>query len=610
MKVCKSFVLFLLIVVTGCNSNLSDTNSVRFNLVKEYLNEHLDKTIEVVKKLQQEIEKSESIALFEEARREFKKIEAFLTSFAPIKIKGVNGPPLPNYKEDSGKILPAIGFQAIEEQLYSDEPLDSGLYYYRVRILAGYLEAIKDQIKPNRINATNFFISIHKQFLSVFSLGIISFDTPTSLRGIDESIISLNSIKELYNMALSDTLKTIDLNLHSDFITNIRASVDYLKNNNDFETFNRYHFTKNYINKLTTSWRDIRRATQLLDAPKDLAINIDAPTFFESNYFNLEFFDGFKRVSSESQVLLGEKLFFDPKLSASGNLSCATCHQPKNAYQDGLKLGRDKNGDPLKRNTPTIINSVFQRKFFWDGRSDNLVQQINLVFDNEMEFGRSSAHDLSILNLSNDQYDSLFTQAFPDSKVIRKKSVVRALSAYVSTLNAFNSRFDRNMRGELDDFTDQEILGMNLYMGKALCATCHFLPLTNGTVPPNFRETEKEVIGTPETAENKEVDDDEGFYWVYKEGIHKYMFKTPTVRNIQFTAPYMHNGVYETLEQVMDFYNKGGGGGMGFDLPHQTLPFDSLSLSNAEQQAIIAFMKTLSDTTISKDPPKLLAHSE
>jgi len=227
-----------------------------------------------------------------------------------------------------------------------------------------------------------------------------------------------------------------------------------------------------------------------------------------------------------------------------------------------------------------------------------------------MEFGRSSAHDLSILNLSNDQYDSLFTQAFPDSKVIRKKSVVRALSAYVSTLNAFNSRFDRNMRGELDDFTDQEILGMNLYMGKALCATCHFLPLTNGTVPPNFRETEKEVIGTPETAENKEVDDDEGFYWVYKEGIHKYMFKTPTVRNIQFTAPYMHNGVYETLEQVMDFYNKGGGGGMGFDLPHQTLPFDSLSLSNAEQQAIIAFMKTLSDTTISKDPPKLLAHSE
>ena len=132
-------------------------------------------------------------------------------------------------------------------------------------------------------------------------------------------------------------------------------------------------------------------------------------------------------------------------------------------------------------------------------------------------------------------------------------------------------------------------------MGKALCATCHFMPLTSGTVPPFFTDTEKEVIGVPETAANKELDDDLGFYFMYEEPIQLGMFKTPTVRNAELTAPYMHNGVYESLEEVIDFYNKGGGGGLGFDLPHQTLPFDNLELTAEEQQALIAFLKTLTD---------------
>jgi len=96
-------------------------------------------------------------------------------------------------------------------------------------------------------------------------------------------------------------------------------------------------------------------------------------------------------------------------------------------------------------------------------------------------------------------------------------------------------------------------------MGKALCATCHFMPLTNGSVPPFYSETEKEVIGVPQTAANTKLDDDTGFYWPWKQPIHFGMFKTPTVRNVELTAPYMHNGVYKTLEEVVDFYNKGGG---------------------------------------------------
>ena len=137
-------------------------------------------------------------------------------------------------------------------------------------------------------------------------------------------------------------------------------------------------------------------------------------------------------------------------------------------------------------------------------------------------------------------------------------------------------------------------------MGKALWATCHFVPLTNGTVPPFFSEHEKEVIGVPETAANAKLDDDLGFYWRHNQKleVHRGMFKTPTVRNSELTAPYMHNGVYASLEEVMNFYNLGGGGGMGFDLPYQTLPFDNLQLTKGEEKALVAFMKTLTDTQV------------
>jgi cytochrome c peroxidase len=137
----------------------------------------------------------------------------------------------------------------------------------------------------------------------------------------------------------------------------------------------------------------------------------------------------------------------------------------------------------------------------------------------------------------------------------KNTEVIRAISSYISSLKGMNSRFDKNIKGEEDNFTASEKNGVNLFMGKALCATCHFMPLTNGTVPPFYSESEREVIGVPKTNKNKELDTDLGFYWKYNQLLHKGMFKTPTIRNIEETAPYMHNGVYNSLEEVMNFYN-------------------------------------------------------
>jgi cytochrome c peroxidase len=176
------------------------------------------------------------------------------------------------------------------------------------------------------------------------------------------------------------------------------------------------------------------------------------------------------------------------------------------------------------------------------------------------------------------------------------------LGAYLKTLTSFNSKFDKNIRNEEKTLSQQEIKGFNLFMGKAVCATCHFPPTFTGLVPPYYGENESEVLGVPATTDtvNAVVDPDVGRLggqMLEKVPFNNHAFKTVTVRNIELTAPYMHNGVYKTLEEVVDFYNKGGGQGLGIELENQTLPFDNLSLTKGEQEAIIAFMKTLTDTT-------------
>jgi cytochrome c peroxidase len=187
------------------------------------------------------------------------------------------------------------------------------------------------------------------------------------------------------------------------------------------------------------------------------------------------------------------------------------------------------------------------------------------------------------------------------------------------------------MRGEKAALTAEEVKGFNLFMGKAKCGTCHYMPLFNGNFPPRFVKMEAEVIGVPAAAQGpsgrvgaaqgpseragaekglsggagaangagKEgapgavIDPDPGRFAIVAAESFRHAFKTPTVRNAAGTAPYMHNGVFSTLDEVMDFYNKGGGAGLGIKMPNQTLPFDKLDLNENERKEIIAFIKSL-----------------
>ena len=160
----------------------------------------------------------------------------------------------------------------------------------------------------------------------------------------------------------------------------------------------------------------------------------------------------------------------------------------------------------------------------------------------------------------------------------------------------FNSKIDGYFKGK-ESLTLEEENGFNLFTGKAKCATCHFVSLYNGTIPPWFSVSESEVIGVPKAVngETSVVDEDLGRYNTNQIEQFRFAFKTPTIRNIQKTAPYMHNGVYKTLDEVVKFYELGGGNGIGMNLEHQTLPFDNLKVSEKEKKDIIMFMKTLTD---------------
>ena len=288
-------------------------------------------------------------------------------------------------------------------------------------------------------------------------------------------------------------------------------------------------------------------------------------------------------------------MFYDPVLSITNKRSCGSCHSPEKAFTDGLSTSVSLNGGFVKRNAASLNYAALQHGQFWDMRRPDLESQTADVIANKDEM-HGSLNDAALKLQQQASYKELFGKAFKPNDSIKAWQIQNALASYIRSLAVFNSRFDQYMNSNASQLTKDEISGMNLFLGKAKCGTCHFMPLFNGTVPPSFSKTESEVLGTPANASGTMPDTDKGRYNQHQMPQLFRAFKTPTVRNISLTAPYMHNGVYKTLEEVIEFYNKGGGAGMGLQVNNQTLPADLLNLSKDEKKQLIAFMQSLTDT--------------
>lgn len=592
--------VFILVFFTACTSKDKKeyTNiQVDWSKIQNYYLQNLEEalklhdSINVVK-----TDSKENKEFFKQIRFAYKKAEAYCAYLNPEATSKLNGPSLPVFRENSGKVLTPIGLQRLEEIIYLKDGESKELIRL-IDINKGFINKLKNDVNYYKLNPQRFFISITQQLLSLITLSISGFDTPVSQLGVIETSESLKSLEYVYKNSIQYLVKKQNTTLDKKFIKSIDKAINYIDKNKDFLSFNRFVFIRNYINPITKNWVAVRKETNLYKVKNlsDIALNIDAVTFFEKNTFNLNYFLSFKNQDIiEEQILLGKKLFFEPKLSKVGTMSCASCHKPEKGYADGLKVAITNSNTFQKRNTPTVLNTIYQKSFFLDGRSKSLEDQIGSVFQNKEEFN-TELHQFSSKVLKDSVYIKLFKKAYKN-KLVNNENAVLAISAYVTSLSSFNTKFDKNMRGEETTFTPEEINGFNLYMGKAQCATCHFVPLTNGSLPPFFNKTEREIIGVPKTENNKEIDTDLGYFNITKQEVHKNKFKTPTLRNINLTAPYMHNGVYESLEEVINFYNMGGGVGFDFNVVNQTLPSSKLNLTNKEIKSLVTFMSTLNNS--------------
>lgn len=537
-------------------------------------------------------------------RNSFKEIEFFVAYHYPEFTKThLNAAPLFHIEAagTSAYTLPPEGLQVLDELIFSDEAseqkeeigtITNFLYNSYANF---YLSALNNGLS----SGNNKTLPLRIELIRIYSLGVTGFDTPGSLNISEEAAHALMGMSEYINdEAYFKNFKTEKANLI------IQQAITYLGKNTDFKSFDRIEFYKKFVQPLYEelgSWDG---------NPDDLknfsGWNVSNKDFFKADFFDPYFYTILKpSEDSEELKKLGEKIFYDQNFSANETMSCASCHLPENAYTDlKQKSASNVEGKTVLRNSPSLYNAVFAKRFFYDMRAFYLEQQAEHVIYNQDEFNTDYQKIVQKLN-GNKEYKKEFKKVFKDGK-ISKQNFSKALSSFVASLYSFESDFDRFMRNEKEISEDAK-KGYNLFMGKANCATCHFAPHFSGLVPPFFNENESEVLGVtkkPITNLPIELDGDRGRInsnvkkensWIYENS-----FKTMTVRNVALTKPYFHNGAFNTLEEVIDFYNEGGGEGLGLPMKNQTLPADKLDLTEIEKKQLIAFLNTLTDISKAK----------
>lgn len=274
------------------------------------------------------------------------------------------------------------------------------------------------------------------------------------------------------------------------------------------------------------------------------------------------------------KVELGKSLYFDPRLSVNGKISCATCHHPLAGWADPAPTSTGVSGKKGGRNSPTVINSTYMTLQFWDGRAATLEDQALGPLVNPVEMENKSVEEVVAKLSAIPGYVDLFEKAFHEKP--SAKNLAQAIASFERTVLSGNSRYDRFVAGDKTALNEAEQRGMTLFMSKGNCIQCH-----SG---PNFSDSQFHNLGVGMNQPNSDV----GRAAVTKKKEDTGAFRTPTLREISKTGPYMHDGSQKTLEEVIDFYDKGGE--KNPTLSPRVLP---LSLTTQEKADLVSFMKAL-----------------
>ncbi len=259
------------------------------------------------------------------------------------------------------------------------------------------------------------------------------------------------------------------------------------------------------------------------------------------------------------KIELGRRLFFDRRLSRDGSIACTSCHDPERAFSDGRPIAVGVFGRLGRRNAPAILNRGYGRSFFWDGRVSTLEEQVLKPIQDPNEMDMALAEAAARVSLPPDE-------------------ISRALASFIRSILSGDSPFDRFVNGDRDALSPEQQAGLQLFRGKANCVTCH--------VGPNFTDERFHNTGI---AWHDGRFQDQGRFAVTAKADDQGAFKTPTLREIARTAPYMHDGSLPTLDDVVEYYDRGGNRNAYLD-PE----LHPLRLASSDKHALVAFLRSLS----------------
>ncbi|MEG3638735.1 cytochrome-c peroxidase [Magnetococcus sp. PR-3] len=317
------------------------------------------------------------------------------------------------------------------------------------------------------------------------------------------------------------------------------------------------------------------------------------------------------------KVDLGRLLFFDARLSGDASMSCASCHLPKMgwAFKDSVSLGYP--GTVHWRNSQTIVNAAYYGELFWDGAAASLEKQAPAAAKGAVA-GNGEADQMEARLAFIPEYRKRFKQVFGETWPTLENAW-RAIAAFERTLVQTDTPFDRYMRGDDHALNAQQKRGLALFVGQAGCSDCHNGALLSDQKYHNIGVPPAEIWAEDGLAQvtfrfelySKGVDqtsyrhfkDDPGLYFRSKHPKHKGLFRTPSLRYLQYTAPYMHNGTFWTLEEVVAFYNDGGDENMWPETKSRRM--QSLDLTTSQQKDLVAFLLSLSGEQILMPEPEL-----
>lgn len=620
----KAGVIIILLAVGYCTMALKAGNSAYRAYYLERINA-LDSSLLYLQKVAATAKYPSDITTVRDqlakTRLQMKRADIWLRYLEPLKYKRINGPLAVEWENEVFEKYEKPYRRNGAGLTLAEQYLD-GKNINRDTLIALITPAIEvlstfraDSITEELLRPGNLLLCNRLYLLNLATIYTTGFDCPDKAKVIPELRYMMREVRAMYDVYNQDypslALSDAYLALYDRAITFVNEQ------DGDYTKFDHFTFIKTYINPLfALNQAMIRKYNVASKSYNDYTLNDEANSIFDKKLYTAQNVKGIFSFVENEKILAqiadaGKLLFYDPILSGNNERSCASCHKPEQYFTDttvATSEAFDHKGR-LERNTPSLINVVYGHLLMLDGRHTTLHAQARDVMTNAHEMGGDNAALLEKV-MSCKDYRVAFNkllQSTPEEKTVTIEHIVSALTIYYSQFSNYYAPFDDAMNKDTS-LDGHAVKGFNLFMGKAKCGTCHYVPTFAG-VPAPYINSEFEVVGTPADTGYKALSTDRGRYAVNAAYEMDGAFRVTTVRNAVHTKPYMHNGVFTSLEQLIDFYDGGGGAGHGLNVPNQTLESDSLKLSKTEKRDLIAFIHSLDERIIFDKAPERLPRS-